>query len=37
MKTLDQYKEKQIIIFTCTNREKDILDKLKLSYNIVEI
>lgn len=27
----------QLIIFTCTNREKDILNKLQVSYNLVEL
>jgi uncharacterized protein YhaN len=31
------YEKKQIIIFTCTNREKEILDELKLDYNFIEI
>ena len=33
----NNYKENQIIIFTCTAREKDILDKLKIKYNLVEL
>ena len=31
------YKENQIIIFTCSNREKEILDKLGIRYNFIEI
>ena len=31
------YRDKQIIIFTCSNREKEILNKLYLKYNLVEI
>lgn len=27
----------QLIIFTCTNREKNILDKLQVPYNLVEL
>ena len=27
----------QVIIFTCTKREKEILDKLNIEYNLVEI
>ena len=27
----------QIIIFTCSKREKEILDKLKINYNYVEL
>ena len=33
----DNMKEHQVIIFTCTKREKDILDKLAIEYNMVEI
>lgn len=29
--------EHQTIIFTCTNREKEILDKLKIEYNYIEL
>ncbi len=29
--------ENQILIFTCTNREKDTLDKLNIEYNLVEL
>lgn len=32
-----QYQDRQIIIFTCTNREKEILEKLKIDYNLIEI
>ena len=31
------FKENQIIIFTCSKREKEILDKLKISYNFIEL
>ncbi len=31
------YKENQIIIFTCSNREKEILDKLNIEYNFVDL
>lgn len=30
-----EFKENQIIIFTCTNREKDILDEEKIIYNYI--
>ena len=33
----DNYKGKQIIIFTCSNREKEILDELNVGYNFVEL
>lgn len=33
----DNYKGKQIIIFTCSNREKEILDELNIKYNLVEL
>mgnify|MGYP002627298091 CR=1 FL=1 len=32
-----QFKENQIIILTCTNREKKILDNLKIEYNNIEM
>ena len=32
-----KYKDKQIIILTCTKREMEILDKLKIDYNKVEM
>ena len=32
-----KYKQHQLIIFTCTNREKNILDKLNCKYNSVEL
>ena len=34
---VEQAKEHQIIIFTCTKREKQILEQLGISYNWVEI
>ena len=33
----EKFKNNQIIIFTCTNREKEIFDKLKINYNLIEI
>jgi len=33
----NEFKEYQIIIFTCSNREKKIMDKLNINYNLVEI
>ena len=33
----DNYKENQVLIFTCSNREKEILDKLNIEYNFVEL
>ena len=33
----EKYNDRQIIIFTCTNREKDILNNLNLKYNLIEI
>lgn len=33
----EEYPDKQIIIFTCTEREKDILSKLNLQYNFIEL
>ena len=32
-----EFNNSQIIIFTCTNREKDILNKLKIYYNNIEL
>ena len=32
-----EYKNNQIIIFTCTNREIEILNKEEIKYNIVEM
>ena len=31
------YKENQVLIFTCSNREKDIMDKLNINYNLVNL
>lgn len=31
----EEFKSRQVIIFTCTNREKECLDKLNLEYNLV--
>ena len=33
----NKYKEHQIILFTCTNREKEILDKLNIKSNLVKL
>ena len=33
----NNYKENQIIILTCSNREKDILDKLNIKYNLINL
>ena len=30
-------KKNQVIIFTCTKREKTILDRLGVCYNLVEL
>ena len=32
-----KYENRQILLFTCTNREKEILDRQKIPYNFVEI
>lgn len=32
-----EYKNRQIIIFTCTNREKDVLEKMNLEYNLINL
>ena len=31
----ENYKDNQIIIFTCNNREKEIFDKLGIEYNLI--
>ncbi len=31
------YKDRQIILFTCTEREKNIFDKYKIQYNLIEV
>ena len=33
----DNFKENQIIIFTCSNREKEIFNELNIEYNLVEL
>ena len=33
----ENYKNNQIIIFTCNNREKEIFDKLNIKYNLINI
>lgn len=33
----ENYKENQIIIFSCNNREKEIMDKLNIKYNLIEL
>ena len=33
----NEYREKQIIIFTCTDREKEILRQLNLNYNLIQL
>ena len=31
------YSNNQVIIFTCSNREKELLDRLKIQYNIINL
>lgn len=33
----NEYREKQIIIFTCTDREKEILTNLNVNYNLIQL
>ena len=33
----DEFKNRQIIILTCTNREKEILEEIKLKFNLINI
>lgn len=38
LKYLDtECKDNQIIIFTCTNRERQILDKENINYNLIDL
>ncbi len=32
-----EFENNQIIILTCTNREKEIMDQLKIKYNLIEM
>ena len=34
---IERFNNHQLIIFTCTNREKEILDKLNIEYNLVNL
>lgn len=34
---MQEYKNRQIILFTCTNREIEILEKLKEEYNLIKL
>ncbi|MBO5413638.1 MAG: AAA family ATPase [Clostridia bacterium] len=33
----NEFKDKQILIFTCTDREKEILEKQKIKYNLIQL
>ena len=33
----EEYKENQVIIFTCTKREIEFLNKLNINYNFIEL
>ena len=33
----EEFKNRQIIILTCTNREREILERLKLEYRNIEL
>ena len=33
----ENYKNRQIIIFTCTDREKNILNKINILFNYIEL
>ena len=33
----ENYKENQVIIFSCSNREKEIMDRLDIKYNFIEL
>ena len=32
-----EYNNKQVVIFTCTNREKQILEKMQIKYNLIQL
>ena len=32
-----EYNNKQVVILTCTNREKEILEKMQIKYNLIEL
>ena len=34
---VSEYNNKQVIIFTCTKREIEILEKLQIKYNLIEL
>ena len=33
----DEFKDRQIMLFTCTSREIEQLDKMKIEYNLIEL
>lgn len=33
----DNFKDNQILIFTCTNREKEMLESMKIKYNLIAL
>ena len=33
----EEYKNRQIILLTCTEREKEIFDELNINYNLVNL
>ena len=33
----NKFKDHQIILFTCANREKEILDSMNLSFNLINL
>ena len=37
LKMLSKNQERQILLFTCHNREKEILDRIKSSYHYIEL
>ena len=34
---VNTYPDRQIMIFTCTEREKDVLTKLNIPYNLIHL
>jgi uncharacterized protein YhaN len=33
----ENYQERQVLIFTCSNREKETLNNLNLEYNLIKL
>ena len=33
----EEFRDRQIIILSCTHRERDVLNKLKIKFNYIEL